>query len=80
MLDLNEVRALILDYFARDFWPVVEHPPGAYSPADRGRAAQIAASTDRVTMDVLPAGHWVHIDPEGLLHTLFAKTGADGGG
>jgi hypothetical protein len=32
-------------------------------------------------MDVLPAGHWVHIDDaEGILHTLFAKIGAVGGG
>src|SRR5262249_26364131 len=29
MLDVDEVRALILDYFARDLWPVVEHPPGS---------------------------------------------------
>src|SRR5436853_6175104 len=27
MLDLKEIRALVLDYFARDLWPVVEHPP-----------------------------------------------------
>src|SRR5215831_2752613 len=50
-LDLNEIRALILDYFERDLWPVVENPPGAlnvhliiaeqsdgYSPADQERA------------------------------------------
>ena len=61
--------------------PNVSDRSDAYPPADRERAAQIAASTDRVRMGVLPAGHWVHIDdPEGLLHTLFAKLGADGGG
>src|SRR5262249_41095919 len=50
-LDLEEIRALILDYFARDLWPVVERPPGvakvhlvigdrsdAYSSAERERA------------------------------------------
>jgi esterase len=84
-LDLLEVRALMLDYFARDLWPVVENPPGAvhlhlvigdrsdsYSPADRERARQIAASSGRVTVDVLPAGHWVHVDdPDGLLRTML---------
>src|SRR5688572_28410256 len=52
MLDLDEIRTLIHDYFARDLWPVVEQPPGAacvhlviadrsnsYTPADRERAA-----------------------------------------
>src|SRR4030095_16352062 len=73
-LNLGEIRALIDDYLASDLWPVVEHPPdsirvhlvigqrsGAYSKSDRDRAAQIAASNQQVTVDVLPAGHWVHI-------------------
>jgi len=89
-LDLNEIRALILDYGERDLWPVVERPPGntrvhlvigdrsnAYTPADIDRAAQIARSSGRVTVDVLPAGHWVHIDdPEGLLETLLDHVSA----
>ena len=89
MLSLDEVRALILDYFATDLWAVVERPPGvvrvhlvigdrsdSYSPADRERALRIAASNDRVTADVLPAGHWVHVDePDGLLHTLLKRLG-----
>ena len=87
MLSLDEIRALILDYFAMDLWPVVERPPGAarvhlvigdrsdsYSPADRERARQIAVSNERVTVDVLPAGHWVHVDdPDGLLQTLLNR-------
>jgi pimeloyl-ACP methyl ester carboxylesterase len=87
VLDLEEIRALILDYFARDLWPVVERPPGvtgvhlvigdrsdAYSSADRERAARIAATTERVTVDVLHAGHWVHVDdPDGLLRTLLDR-------
>jgi pimeloyl-ACP methyl ester carboxylesterase len=86
-LDLEEIRALIVDYFARDLWPVVERPPGAarvhliiadrsdsYSLADRDRAFRIAASNERVTVDVLPAGHWVHVDyPEGLVRTLVHR-------
>jgi pimeloyl-ACP methyl ester carboxylesterase len=85
MLDLDEVRAMILDYFARDLWPVVERPPGStrihlviggrsgsYSTADRERAARLAASNPRVTADILPAGHWVHVDdPEGLMSRML---------
>ena len=83
-LDLNEIRTLLLDYFVRDLWPVVENPPGktrlqlvigdrsdSYSPADRERALRIASSNPRVTVDVLPAGHWVHMDNlEGLLRVM----------
>jgi esterase len=86
-LELEEIRGLLADYFARDLWPVVEHPPSgirvhlvignqsdAFSAADRIRAARIAAANDRVTVDVLPAGHWVHVeDPEGLLRTLLSR-------
>jgi pimeloyl-ACP methyl ester carboxylesterase len=89
-LDLDEIRALILDYFARDLWPVVESPPGvarvhlvigdrsdSYSRADRERAARIASSNARVTVDVLPAGHWVHVDdPDGLLRMLTHRISA----
>jgi esterase len=85
MLDLEEIRALLLDYFASDLWPVVEHPPDkmrvhliiadqsdSYSPADRERALQIAESNSRVTADVLPGGHWLHVDnPDGLLGKLL---------
>jgi pimeloyl-ACP methyl ester carboxylesterase len=85
ILDLNEIRGLLADYFARDLWPVVEHPPGAvrvhlligdhsdsYSPNDRARALRIAASNRQVTADVLPGGHWLHTDnPEGLLRKLL---------
>jgi pimeloyl-ACP methyl ester carboxylesterase len=87
-LRLDEIRALILDYFARDLWSVVEDPPGgvrvhlvigdrsgSYSNADRDRAARLAAQSERVTFHVLPAGHWVHVDnPDGLLNTLVKAT------
>jgi pimeloyl-ACP methyl ester carboxylesterase len=83
--DLKEIRSLLLDYFARDLWPVVEHPPGtsrihlvigdrssSYSPSDRERAERIAASNERVTVDILPAGHWVHVDDlDGLLRIML---------
>jgi pimeloyl-ACP methyl ester carboxylesterase len=84
-LDLAEIRALLLDYFKRDLWPVVENPPGAtrvhlvigdrstsYSAADRDRALRIAASNQRVTVDVLATDHLVHVeDADGLVGILL---------
>jgi pimeloyl-ACP methyl ester carboxylesterase len=86
-LDLDEIRALILNYYSRDLWPVVEHPPGvlqvhlviadrssAYSKQDRERAQRIGSSNPRVSVDVLDTRHWVHLeDPEGLLKTLLDR-------
>ena len=84
-LDLREVRALLLDYFARDLWPVVEHPPddarvhlviadrsASYSGVDRERARALAG--ERVTVDLLPAGHFVHVDdPGGLVRVMLDR-------
>jgi len=74
-LNLDEIRALLLDYFARDLWPVVEHPPeglhvhiliaegsDSYSAADRNRALRVAQANPQVTADILPGGHWLHVD------------------
>jgi len=86
-LDLGEIRALLESYFAADLWPIVERPPGrvaihlvvgdrspAWSPEERERARELALRSPRVTLDVLPAGHWVHVDdPEGLLAVLLAR-------
>jgi pimeloyl-ACP methyl ester carboxylesterase len=85
MLDLNEIRTLIIDYLARDLWPVVENPPAgvkihlmiadqsdSYSAEDRERALRIAASVPQVTTDILAGGHWLHTDnPDGLLRKLL---------
>jgi pimeloyl-ACP methyl ester carboxylesterase len=86
-LDKEEIRALLMSYFATDLWPTVESPPDAsevhlvigdrstsYSPADRKRALQAAARQPRVTVDVLPTGHYVHTeDPDGLLRVLLQR-------
>jgi esterase len=88
-LDLDEIRALILDYFTRDLWPVVENPPGGvnvhliiaegsgtFSSADRERALRIAMANSQVTVDILPGGHWLHVDnPDGVLAKLLEYIG-----
>ena len=84
-LDLNEIRELMSDYFARDLWPVVEHPPGnlrvhlliadrsdSYSQADRDRAMRAARSNPQITVDILPGGHSLHVDNlDGVLEKLL---------
>jgi hypothetical protein len=53
---------------------VIGDRSGAYSPADRERAQRIAGLNPRVTVNILPAGHWVHVDDlEGLVR-MMAKS------
>ncbi len=87
--DLVEIRALLDSYFQTDLWSVVESPPegasvhivigersSSFSPDDRARAHAIAAREPRVTVDVLPTDHWVHVeDPEGLQRVLALRLG-----
>jgi hypothetical protein len=81
---LDEGPSLILDYFTRDLWPIVEHPPaevnvhliiaesGSFSPADRERASRIAKASSQVSVDILPGSHWLHMDnPDGVLGKLL---------
>jgi pimeloyl-ACP methyl ester carboxylesterase len=88
-LDLDVIRALLDDYFARDLWPVIETPPGAlrvhlviggrssvFDAAERQRAERRAATPDaRVSVTVCPtAGHWVHVDdPDGLFAAVSSR-------
>jgi esterase len=86
-LDLAEIRALLASYFAAELWPAIESPPGrvavhlvigdrsrVWSAEDRERA--LRAAGERVTVDVLPAGHWVHVeDADGLLRVLVDRIG-----
>jgi esterase len=79
--DVDEIEALVLDYFREDLWPLVESTAAAvsfvvggrsdaWSPEERARARDLAAR-GRVTVDVLPTDHWVHVeDPDGLLAVL----------
>jgi pimeloyl-ACP methyl ester carboxylesterase len=86
-LNLDEMGALLDDYLKRDLWPVVENPPNdvhvhlviadrsnSYTTTDRERALKIASRNPRVTVDILAAGHWIHMDsPDELLRTLLNR-------
>jgi pimeloyl-ACP methyl ester carboxylesterase len=86
-LDLAELRALLLSYFAADLWPVVSEPPDSvrihlvigehstsYAPTDRARARELTARREQMTVDFLPTGHWVHTDDlDGLLQVMWTR-------
>lgn len=88
--DLQALGALLDDYFTRDLWALFDDEPprdrprlhqviGARSTVfdaeDRAHAERLAAE-GRASLDVLPAGHWVHVDdPEGLARVLVARVG-----
>jgi pimeloyl-ACP methyl ester carboxylesterase len=81
-LDVERIRALLDDYFAKDLWPVIDPPPPGmtahlviagrstvYDDDDRAHASELARRhPGRVFAHVLAeADHWVHVDdPEGL--------------
>jgi pimeloyl-ACP methyl ester carboxylesterase len=45
-----------------------------FDAADRAHAERLARD-GRASLDVLPAGHWVHVDdPDGLTRALLART------
>lgn len=91
--DLAAIRALLEDYFARDLWPlfddetpretprlhqVIGDRSAVFDEVDRAHAARLARE-GRATLDVLPAGHWVHVDdPDGLVRTVLAHVGLPG--
>ena len=83
-LDLTAIGELLGDYFRRDLWSVVEHPPSSLEVhlvvAERSRRlndearARLGALADQrqVHRYTLPdAGHWLHVDnPTGLVALL----------
>lgn len=88
--DLAAIGALLDDYFARDLWTLFDDEPPRDTPrlhqvigdrsavfdADDRAHAKRLVDEGRATLDVLPAGHWVHVDdPEGLTRTLIARVG-----
>lgn len=71
--DLAVIDSLLDSYFSTSFWPMFESPPAStrlhvvigarstvYLPADRERLSELASPS--LTVDLVDAGHWVHVD------------------
>lgn len=83
-LDLEEVEALLADFFRTDLWPVVEAPPEGVElhfvkaegsdalPEAAGRRIEAASrESGRVRLHRVAGGHWVNADnPDALLELL----------
>ena len=80
-LDLAAIRSLLADYYERDLWSSLEDPrfgaievvvaerSGTVSAADRAR---LAAAPPHVHVDLVDAGHWLHVDAPAAVVELFA--------
>jgi hypothetical protein len=78
---IDDMEALVDDFFRSDAWDVLERPPAGTSvhmvraaessvmtEAEAARAATVHVAT---SVDTLPGGHWLHVDnPSGLLDLL----------
>ncbi len=90
VLELDRVQALLDSYFQADLWPVLEASARGEGPRvhvvigersrvfdhdDRVRVSALETSSrGRVSLDLLPAGHWVHVDDfEGLVRCLLDR-------
>lgn len=90
-IDLSFVRAVLADYFELDYWSLLEAPTDGgglagvhlvigtksrvFGEADWRRARELEAR-ERLTVDPIEAGHWVHAeDPEGVVRILARRIG-----
>lgn len=79
-LDIAPIRTMVEDYFQRDLWSVLEHPPGSMrTHVIAGGKSEVLDAADlararacpRTTVDVIPdAGHWVHVDAPDALRDI----------
>jgi pimeloyl-ACP methyl ester carboxylesterase len=91
-LSLPRITALLDDYFEVDLWPRVEAAARGEGPrvhlviATRSRVyehdqrvrahALEAAAQGRVTVDLVEAGHWLHVEaPDGVAEVLARRLG-----
>lgn len=86
-LALPRIHALLDDYFEQDLWHVLEREgptkfhlvigtrSTVFLHEDRVRASLLEAQTGgRVTVDLLEAGHWVHVDdPHGVSRVIAQR-------
>jgi pimeloyl-ACP methyl ester carboxylesterase len=80
--DVAQLRALLADYFAQDLWPAVEDPalPGdvRFVIAERSDTVSVddrarAGAAPRTTVDVVPTGHWLHLEAPAAVVELIAS-------
>jgi pimeloyl-ACP methyl ester carboxylesterase len=80
-LDVDQMRELLTDYYARDLWAAVEDPrlPGDVRFVVAGRSTSVdagdrarAAAAPRTTVDMIDAGHWLHVDAPAEVVALLA--------
>ena len=83
--DLQEMEALLRDFFACDLWPVLEQPPArthihmikadessVLDGADLERVERLANENGRVDLHRVAGGHWVNADNPDALHEILA--------
>jgi pimeloyl-ACP methyl ester carboxylesterase len=70
-----EVEAQALARTGAQLHLVIGERSQVYDAAERARVEQLARASDgHLTVDTLPAAHWVHVDdPAGLLRVLLAR-------
>lgn len=80
-LDLAQIRSLIADYLARDLWAsaldpelgdlelVIATSSDVVNAADRARVAQ---PPPHVHVELVEAGHWLHVDAPAVILELLA--------
>lgn len=86
-IDLDDMEAMLRDFFATDLWPVVESPPpgitvhlvrasesSVLSGAALERAQTAAADSDRVVLHEVEGGHWLNADNPERLVALLSET------
>ena len=83
--DLDGIEQMLADYFALDFWPLVQSAGarvqlvragagGRWSDDEVQRAVH-AASTSQVGFHTLPAaGHWLHVDAPDAIRALLSRS------
>jgi pimeloyl-ACP methyl ester carboxylesterase len=81
-LDLPAIRAMLVDYFARDVWDAVLAPrPGEieFVVADRSDVvsdedrAKLATMPAHVHVDLIDAGHWLNVEAPAAIVELLAR-------
>jgi len=84
-IDRGQMRSLLVDFFERDYWSLIEAPPAGLevhlvkasrsSVLDAGAEKRVdtaARATGRVFFHVIEGGHWLNADNPGALAELLA--------